>query len=276
MQALLAIWLCCAALRAAPQDEAPRAPAAARFEFTTLGDKALSRCDLLAEARAAAARTAARGVCVVRFEISELLLGESGRAEVVVLAAPGEFSAGATYLLFLERFQEGPRFTAFARIAGAERDYAAKLKVLRRFAEAERVVDEEQRALLIREILLLHLGDEDLFVKWNALAEIKSFAGLHAALFGAREKARLVEVLRGEVSPTFRRGLLEVLEQLGVRFGEKARPESGGGEGAGQAPPLEQGASREPAAGGAAVPPALRPVSCAAWRSRVLERSSPP
>ena len=70
------------------------------------------------------------------------------------------------------RFGSGDRFTAAARIASKERDYAAKLKVLRQFVEVDQIKDERQRALEIRTVLLQNLGDRQLFVKWNALTEL--------------------------------------------------------------------------------------------------------
>lgn len=192
--------------------------AAARFEFVTFGDRGLARADLVAETRATAVHAAARGVAVVRLEVTELLCGAAGVAEAVVLAAPGEFREGLEYVVFLERFAGGERFTARARIAAGGRDYEAKLRVLRRFARVDRIAGAGERARAIRDVLLEHLADDDLFVKWNALAELGAFVKVHGALIGERERALMVDAYRREPSPTFRGGLERLLGSLGIRL----------------------------------------------------------
>jgi len=211
-------------------EQAPRRPP---FEFRTFGEDTLKRSQVVAEGRATSVIPAGRGVSVAHFEVLEKLRGKTAGKELVVLAAPGQFNVGVTYLLFLDRFlpsgPSGPsgksreggesgRLTVVNRIASGERDYAAKLQVLKEFLEADAIAAADERALRIRGILLKNLGDSNLFIKWNALTELGPFVHRYPALFGPREKARMVEVYRGDASPSFRRHLREILTRLGIRF----------------------------------------------------------
>jgi len=138
----------------------------------------------------------------------------------VVLAAPGDFTKDQTYLLFLDRFRNGDRFTWIDRLAPSDRDYAAKLKVLEQFVHIASIQDLNERTLEMRDVLLRNLADRDLFVKWNAVRELKEFAEQHPSLFGDRERAAMVRVYNNEPSPTFRTALLEILETVGVSLKE--------------------------------------------------------
>ena len=120
--------------------------------------------------------------------------------------------------MFLDRFQAHGRLTVVNRIASGERDYPAKLKVLRQYLEADAIEPAQERALRIRAILLKNLGDSDLFIKWNALTELGPFVEQHQTLFGPREKALMVQACRRDASPSFRRELRGILTRLGIRF----------------------------------------------------------
>ncbi|MFH0945470.1 MAG: hypothetical protein V2A76_09770 [Planctomycetota bacterium] len=199
------------------QEETPRV-VRERFEFRTFGEQTLKKSKVVVEAKPTSVILAGRGVSVAHFEVLEVFRGDATERELVVLTAPGQFSVGVSYLMFLDRFQESGRLTVVNRIARGERDFAAKLKVLREFLEADQIKDSKKRALEIRSILLKNVGDPELFIKWNALAELAPFVEMHRSLFGPAEKARLVEVFGKDASPTFRRELRRILEKLGIRI----------------------------------------------------------
>lgn len=198
------------------QEKAPRV-APARFEFRTFGEHVLKNSKVVVEGKATSVILAGRGVSVAHFEVQKTFRGKPER-ELVVLTAPGQFAVGVTYLLFLDRFQKSGRLTVVNRIAQGERDYAAKLKVLEQFLTADEIKDSKARALEIRSILVKNVGEPELFIKWNAAAELVPFVEMHRSLFGPAEKARLVEVYRKNASPTFRRELRRILGKLGIRL----------------------------------------------------------
>lgn len=216
---MFATWLSAVAIAVpCPTQKGAAVGREARFEFTSFGDHALAGIDTVAEVTANSVILAGRGVTVVHFEVGELLRGDPRKKNLVVLAAPRDYREGLVYLVFLKKFGSGDRFTAKARIAKGERDYDAKLKVLRQFVAADRITDPAKRAVRIRGILLVNLEDEQLFVRWNALTELGSFVKKHRTLFGPAEKARMVSAYRKEASPTFRRELRRILELLGIRI----------------------------------------------------------
>ncbi len=204
----------------------PSAKPAPRYEFSTFGRDALQRATLVVEARAQSVVSLANGVAVARFDVLDVLKGAKERS-VTLLAAPGEFSRDNTYLLFLEPYSGGDRFTSIGRVAEGERDYAAKRRVLEEFIVADAVKDPAERAERIRDVLIKNLGDEDLFVRWNALTELDEFVKVHRGLFGPAEKARIVAVYRRNLSATFRQRVGRLLADVGVRL--DAEPGASGG-----------------------------------------------
>jgi hypothetical protein len=217
-----------AALLVTPLAE-ERAPAPASSQagatFTTLGG-VLARADLVGEGTATAVTALGHGIAVVRVDFTRVLKSAPGAPapqSAVVLAAPGDFTAGSAYLLFLDRFRDGERFTWIERLARGERDYDAKLKVLAQFIEVESITDAAARNRRLRDVLIDNLDDRELFVKWNALRELTDLAGRMPALFDDAERAAIVRVYYAEPSPSFRKGLLDVLRSIGVQLEEKGR-----------------------------------------------------
>jgi hypothetical protein len=203
-------------------ERAEEAPPAGTF--ATLGP-VLARADVVGEATAVTVTSLGHGIEVVRVDFTRVLKGgdaETGAPRsAVVLAAPGDFTAGSEYLLFLDRFRGGERFTWIERLARGERDYDAKVKVLTQFIEIEAIADAAARSRKLRDVLIDNLDDRELFVKWNALRELTGLAERQPALFGDAERAAVVRVYYAEASPTFRKGLLDVLRSIGVPLEEK-------------------------------------------------------
>lgn len=235
--ALLTPLLLLPFLQAGPTEPAPPRPARAgtakeaparqpvfvkeRYAFKTFGGDLLTKSDLIAEVRVESVSRGGPGVHVVRMAVTEAHLSR-GAPEVpdaiVTLAAPDDYVAEQEYLVFLERFESGDRFKSLRRIMNGERDYAAKRKVLSRYASLELVRDDNVRARKIRDTLLEFLQDDELFIRWNALAELESFVQNHKLLFDTPHRASIVAALRAEPSPTFRRRLMVVLEEFGIRL----------------------------------------------------------
>ena len=65
---------------------------------------------------------------------------------------------------------------------------------------------------------LANLDDDDLFVRWNAVSELRTFAARHRVLFERDHRARLASVYRGAPTPTFARAVGEVLKEIGVEL----------------------------------------------------------
>lgn len=202
-----------------------------RYEFDSFGEsKPLARAERIVVAKPTSVHELPIGTSVARCEVLETMLpiGEARpRAEVVVLGAHGEFRPGAEYVLFLARFRGGSRYVALARIAAGDRDFVAKRRVLKAFSEVERIPSENERAGRIRDLLLENLADRDSFVRWNAIAEMKSFARYAKDLpevLSAEHRARLVKLLRDERSTAVREALTEILETLGVDLAAEPAP----------------------------------------------------
>lgn len=192
--------------------------------FTKFGDQVLRKSNLVGEAKIESVATLGRGASVVTCRFTQVLKGDAKATEVVVLAAPGDFAEGSSYLVFLRQFEGGPRYTWLGRIPAAERDYPHKLRVLKQYIAADAVKQPAERAAKVRAFLIENLGDKEVFVKWNALRELKPLAGGNAALFSAADKASIVAHWKAEESPTFRRELAHLLKALGMSL-EDERPE---------------------------------------------------
>lgn len=202
-----------------------------RYEFESFGEaKPLARAERIIVAKPTSVHELPIGTSVARCEVLETMLPTSEArpiTEVVVLGSHGEFRPGAEYVLFLARFRGGSRYVALARIAAGDRDFVAKRRVLKAFAEVERIPSENERAGRIRDLLLDNLADRDSFVRWNAIAELKSFARYAKDLpevLSAEHRARLVKLLRDERSTAVREALTEILKTLGVDVPDEPAP----------------------------------------------------
>ena len=214
---------------ARPVAPAPRDGAASvkeRYAFVSFGGDLLGESDVVAEVAVESVRRAGPGVEVVRMKVEAVHLrrGADPRVppprEVVALAAPGDYRLEQRYVAFLSRLESSSRFESLKRIMVGERDFAAKRKVLARYATLEPVEDDAARAVKIRDALLEFVRDDELFVKWNALSELESFVKSHKLLFDAPHRATLVAAFRAEPSPSARRRMAAVLAELGIGLQE--------------------------------------------------------
>ncbi len=226
--AALFVGLQCFSARAVEGDAAPPRADTKLPRLVCFGDDLLNRAEAIVDGVAESATTLGRGVAVARIKVeTNLLVTADGheRKEVAVLASPGDFVAGGRYIVFLKAFGAESalerRFESLGRITASERDFADKRRVLVDLLALKRVADPAAREQALARLLVKNAGDASIFVKWNAVAELKALAPRRPELFGSKEKARLVEVYKGDPSTSLKRELKPVLAALSVEVGEK-------------------------------------------------------
>lgn len=211
---------------AKPVAEADRKPAErapAPHEFVTFGNKILQRSHSIAKVEVKSLFEMGQGVAIARCAVESMLKGDRTKKELVVLCAPGDLAVATRYVVFAETFGEGGRFRLVNRFASSERDFDDKVKVLEQYLEILELKDVGEQLDALRDRLLLNVSSERVFVKWNAVEELRAFAKAHAQRFAAPHRARLVAVWRAEASATFREELKKVLSDLGVPLNEERR-----------------------------------------------------
>lgn len=206
---------------AAEPKPAERAPAP--HEFVTFGRRILQRSHTIAKVEVKSLHELGQGVAIARCAVEAVLKGDRDAKELVVLAAPGDFAVGSRYVAFVETFGRGGRFRLVNRFAATERDFDDKVSVLEQYLEILELKDVGEQLDALRDRLLLNVASERVFVKWNAVEELRAFAKAHAQRFAAPHRARLVAAWRAEASASFREELKKVLSDLGVPMNEERR-----------------------------------------------------
>lgn len=211
---------------AKPVAEAERKPAERAptpHEFVTFGNNILRRAHTIANVEVKSLFELGQGVAIARCTVEAMLKGDRAAKELVVLSAPGDLAVGNRYVVFVETFGEGGRFRLVNRFASSERDFDDKVKVLEQYLEILEIKDVGEQLDALRDRLLLNVSSERVFVKWNAVEELRAFAKAHAQRFAAPHRARLVAAWRAEASATFRDEVKKVLADLGVPLNEERR-----------------------------------------------------
>ncbi len=171
---------------------------ASRPYFTRFGDQILSRSQTILRGRVDGVDSAGR-LEVVRVESQEPFKG-SVDEEVVVLANPGEFFAGSELLLFLELYQQGPRFTCFNRISTTDPEYETKEAYLREQLLLESQTDTTGRREMARGFLLEHAASEDPWMRWNMLRELAYVLEEYPDMLDENDAERLREIGQAQES----------------------------------------------------------------------------
>lgn len=208
---------------AAEPERKPAERAPTPHEFVTFGNKILERSHTIAKVEVKSLFEMGQGIAIARCAAEAVLKGDRDAKELVVLAAPGDLAVGSRYVLFVERFGKGGRFRLVNRFAATERDFDDKIGVLEQYLEILELKDVGEQLDALRDRLLLNVSSDRVFVKWNAVEELRAFAKAHAQRFAAPHRARLVAAWRAEASASFRDELKKVLTDLGVPLNEERR-----------------------------------------------------
>lgn len=180
--------------------------------FTELGDEVLARSDavILGEI-ASVARL--RGTDVVRVAVSRAFLGAAvaDSAEVTVLAPPGDFFAGSEHLLFLDRFEGGPRYSVRNRVSRHDPDWDAKLACLERNLALREIAPVEDRRRAVRKLLWDGADAADEWTRWHTLRELRWLRGRHPDLVTREDRDDLARLAARSADERFRDALLALL-----------------------------------------------------------------
>jgi hypothetical protein len=179
--------------------------------FTKFGDQVLSRSPQIVRGRIASVSTAPRSE-VVRVEVAVTFKGQQVQ-ELVLLANPGEYFAGSDFLLFLEPFEEGPRYTCFNRISSTDPDYAIKERYLQQQLELEALPDPELRRDRARTLLVEHARSPESWLRWNMLRELAYVLDRYPGLVRTTESDGLHKAAEQSSDDEFRKELLILLDR---------------------------------------------------------------
>lgn len=213
-------WLGAAALSSASAQQPAPAPPPVPAKpppfvyFNELGDTVVSKCDVIVLGRVAAVKEFVGGV-VVRVAVTTWLLGDhtEGEQEVALLAHPDDFFAGNELLLFLEKFEGGPRFTYLNRILKSDPDFEAKRKVLDQTLELRKLKQEEERRRQVRRLIYEGADARDSWTRWHALADLKHVLSNHPGLVTPEDRADLRALAQRSSDAKFQKALLAALAE---------------------------------------------------------------
>jgi hypothetical protein len=214
-------WLTAAALSsAAGQQPAPKEPPpvpakpAPFVYFNELGDTVVAKCDAVVLGKVASVKEFVGGT-VVRVTVSGWLLGDhaAGDDEVTVLAHPDDFFVGNELLLFLQKFEGGPRFTYLNRILKSDPDFDAKRKVLDQTLELRKLKEEVDRRRQVRRLIYEGADARDSWTRWHALADLKHVLSNHKGLITDDDRTDLRALAQRSSDAKFQKALLAALSE---------------------------------------------------------------
>lgn len=214
-------WLTAAALSPAlAQQPAPAPPPQVPAKpppfvyFNELGDTVVSKCDAVVLGKVASVKDFPGG-SIVRVTVSSWLLGEHGATEneVTLLAHPDDFFAGNELLLFLQKFEGGPRFTYVNRILKSDPDFEAKRKVLDQTLELRSLKQEEDRRRQVFRLIYEGAQSRDSWTRWHSLADLKHVLSNHKGLVTDDDRTDLRSLAQRSTDAKFQKALLAALSE---------------------------------------------------------------
>src|SRR5262245_37870488 len=131
----LLLTLLCVTASVPPQDGGERHKDIKYFAY--FGEKVLRRAELIALAKVEKVTPGGPGTEVVKLGIREVVKGDPGRTEELVLASRGDFFPEVEMLIFLEPYGKGNFTTYVGRILKSDPDFAAKRRVLKQYLTLE-------------------------------------------------------------------------------------------------------------------------------------------
>lgn len=156
------------------QGEQPKKPVC----YTQFGAEVLAKVDAVLLGKVAEVTTI-QGTDVVRVTVTSWRVGQptegstASQESVTLLAATGDFFAGTEQLLFLRRYESGPRFTVFNRIARSDPEWEAKLACLDDNLALGRIEKDEDRRREARKMLYDGLAARSSWSRWHAWQELR-------------------------------------------------------------------------------------------------------
>lgn len=203
------------ATRPQERPERPGRPERPTFKyFTQLGDQVLNQVDAVLFGKVAGI-TSMPGTDVVRVTIATWYLGErkEGQEEVTLLASRGDFFAGTEQLLFLRRFESGPRYTLHNRIAKGDPDFENKRRVLESTIALRKIEREEDRRRQVRKQIYDDAGARDTWTRWHAIQEIEYLRKQLPAVITREDREDLTRLAARSEDETFKKALLKLLKE---------------------------------------------------------------
>lgn len=201
---------------AAPAPPAGPKPAPAKPAFawySLLGDTVVSKCDAIVAGRIGAI-SELRGGAIVRVEVETWFYGDHapGQDEVTLLAHPDDFFTGTELLLFLQRFENGGRFTYLNRVLKSDSDFEAKRRVLERTLALRDFPRDEDRRHEVRRRIYEDAGSIDAWTRAHVLLEIAWLRRNWPGLLTRADLADLRELARRSPDEKWKKSLLAALE----------------------------------------------------------------
>ena len=209
MPKLIALLLI--AFAASGQGERAKAPA---FRwFTQLGDEVLNQVDAVLLGRVESV-VGMRGTDVVRIAIGTWYHGErrADQTEVTLLASRGDFFAGTEQLLFLKRYDGGPRYRLHNRVARSDPDFDAKLRVLEETISLKKLDREEDRRRQVRKLLYDEAGSREKWSRWHAYRELDYVRTRYPGLVTREDRDELTRLAARADDEAFKKALLKLLK----------------------------------------------------------------
>jgi hypothetical protein len=200
----------------------PARPAPARFRwYTQLGDEVLAKVDAVLVGKVASI-SSLRGTDVVRVTIVRWLQGERPAAEgplakepadVTLLANPGEFFAGTEQLLFLQRYDGGPRYVLHNRVTRSDPDFEAKLASLERTLALKDLPRDEDRRRRVRKTIYDDAAARDAWTRWHAFHELEYVRKSFPDLVTREDREDLARLAARSEDAAFKKALLKLLKE---------------------------------------------------------------
>jgi hypothetical protein len=192
----------------------PAKPEAPAFVwFNELGDTVVAKCDLIVLGKVSSIKELVGGA-VVRVTVSTWFFGDhaADQTDVTLLSHADDFFLGNELLLFLTKFESGPRFTYLNRILKSDPDFDAKRKVLEQTLELQKLKEEERRRQ-VRKLIYDGADARDAWTRWHALTDLHHALTNHPGLVTLEDRADLRALAKRSGDAKFQKALLAELTE---------------------------------------------------------------
>ncbi len=245
------ILLCLlAATTAFAQDQVPLRD---RSYVSLLGNQVLAKSDGLFRGRVLARHTVAGGLVVVRIQCLEVLAGIDPGPEASVMAGSEESmpEPNQDLLVFASRLSSESLWKSEGHFFLDADLGTTKLALVRKLIEIEALPTRDEKILRLRKLAVLHLGEVDPWLAWNAAQEILHLVFELNVDLDEAERNRISDLTMQSDDDRFASYLQSILMALRARRGEVvdvlSSPGAPSGEVVESAPPQERAPTSEAA-----------------------------
>jgi hypothetical protein len=187
-----------------------------RDAVTYLGQRMLSRADIVVSGTVTRLDTLSTGATLTRFKIHETLFGHERESTILLISPdPGQFPPPGVPVAYLLRRIGRARYEISGNIDLTGVDGPDRLSTLKRYLQIEALPDPYQKRRELHDYLMENLGSGRRFLVWSAARELANFSRENAGFFTPEDVAVIRNKQRLAAESVLKDLLSDVLDHVG-------------------------------------------------------------